>query len=90
MTEHYDNPALNFLPKPPKGHFWDVSDKDPKAPRSKPLKLSLREAFRAGSPVGETIGWEYSEANDKTLLDTAHKILVSSADRKKYVGTSGV
>lgn len=90
MADHADNDNLSFLPTPPKGHFWEVSDKDAKAPRSKPLKLSLREAFRVGSPVGETIGWEYAEANEKALTDTAHNILVRSADRKKFVGTAGV
>ena len=89
MADHADNPDLSFLPKAPKGHFW-ASKYDAKAPRLKPLKLSLNEAFRQGSPVGETIGWDYSEANEKSLTETAHKILVATADRKKFIGTAGV
>ncbi|QDP45502.1 hypothetical protein SEA_FUZZBUSTER_18 [Microbacterium phage FuzzBuster] len=89
MAAHADNAALSFLPTPPEGHFWEVRYEE-KAPRSKPLKLSLRESFRAGTPIGETIGWEYSEANEKSLTDTANVIMVRSADRKLFIGTLGV
>lgn len=89
MTNHADNPDLSFLPTAPEGHFWEVKY-DEKGPRSKPLRLTLREAFRVGTPVGETIGWDYSEANEKRLIDTANNIMANSADRKKYIGTHGV
>lgn len=89
MTGHADNPALAFLPAAPEGHFWEVRYVE-KAPRTKPLKLSLRESFRAGTPIGETIGWEYTEANEKSLTETANQIMVRCADRKKFIGTAGV
>lgn len=89
MANHSDNSNLSFLPDAPKGHFWEVKYEE-RAPRSKPLKVTLREAFRQGTPVGETIGWEYSEANEKSLTETANQILVRTADRKKYIGTSGI
>lgn len=89
MAKYADNSALSFLPDPGEGHFWEVKYEE-KSPRSKPLKLSLREAFRPGTPVGETIGWEYSEANEKSLTETANAIMVRSADRKKFIGTYGI
>lgn len=89
MADHTDNQTLDFLPTPGKGHFWEVKY-DEKAPRTKPLRLSLREMFRAGTPVGETIGWDYTEANEKSLTETANNILVRCADRKKFIGTAGV
>lgn len=89
MADHADNPDLSFLPTAPESHFWEVKYDD-KAPRSKPLRLTLREAFRAGTPVGETIGWDYTEANEKSLTETANNILIRAADRKKFIGTAGV
>lgn len=89
MSHRTDNQNLDFLPAAGDGNFWEVKY-DEKHPRTKPLKLSLREAFRPGTPVGETLGWEYAEANKKSLTNAANDILVRCADRKKFIGTFGV
>lgn len=83
-----DNQNLTFLPSPGKGRFWEVTYSEKL--RTKPMKLTLREAFREGSPLGETIGYEFSEANESALTKTAHEVLVRTADRKKFIGTLGV
>jgi len=88
VADSQDNQDLAFLPAPPKGHFWEVKPKS--RLRTKPLRVRLIEAFREGSPVGETIGEEFAEANEKSLTDVAHLVLIRTADRKKYEGTYGV
>lgn len=83
-----DNPKLSFLPNPGKGRFWEV--KYSTKLRTKPLQISLKESFRKGSPVGETIGFDFAEANEKSLKETADMIMVRTADFKEYLGTRGV
>lgn len=87
MSKKSDNENLDFLPSPGDGRFWVVEYSE--KVRSKPLRLALKEAFREGSPLGHTIGFEFCSANEKSLTDTAHLVLINCADRKKYVGTSG-
>ena len=82
-----DNAELSFLPDPGEGRFWEV--KYSTKIRTKPLHLALKQPFRKGSPLGEVIGFDYAEANEKSLKETADLIMVRTADYKKYLGVFG-
>ena len=72
------------LPEPGEGRFWQI-EFNPRSRRN-PMIVKLIESHRKGSPIGQTIGFDYATATKRDIVEKAEGILVQCADYRLYVG----
>jgi hypothetical protein len=86
ITSHLREQLKKSLPKAGHSRWWEVKH-NPKS-RAKPITLRLMESYKPGSSaLSSVIGFEYTIANVKALVETADLILVRAGDFDQLVGS---